>query len=70
MNMDYGQVFALRIVELTDDAFVYENEYGHNFDQIYVEKAFLKRLSFTPDKSKSTSFTNQKPNKGGSLFKR
>ena len=70
MNMDYGQVFALRIVELTDDAFVYENEYGHNFDQIYVEKAFLKRLSFTPDKSKSTSFTNQKPDKGGSLFRR
>ena len=67
MNMEYGRTFALQIVELNNNAFVYENEYAQN----YVEKAYLQRLSTHPDKSKSTGFTNQaKPNKGGSLLKR
>jgi hypothetical protein len=67
MNMEYGRTFALQIMELNDDAFVYENEYGQN----YVEKAYLRRISSIPDKSKSTSFTNQtKPNKNGSLLRR
>ncbi len=55
MNMEYGRTFALQIVEQNADAFVYENEYVHD----YVEKAYLRRISDVPDKSKPTRFINQ-----------
>ena len=47
--------------------FVYENEYA----QDYVEKAYLRRISSIPDKSKSTSFINQaKPYTKAPLLRR
>ena len=71
MSMEYGQTFTLRIMELNANAFVYENEYGQNYGQIYMEKAYLKRLSYTPYKSKATSLTNQaKLSKEGPLLRR
>ena len=55
--------YRLVIRELTDDSFVYENEYGAN----YVEKAYLKRLSYTP--TKSTGEKSQfRPREQGSLL--
>lgn len=63
MNMDYSRTFKLNIIELNDDAFVYENEYDAN----YTEKAYLKRVS---DKS-SKSANRQKaahPNRPGSFL--
>ena len=63
MNMDYGYTYALDIKELTPEVFVYENEYYTNF----VEKAYLKRISYMP--SKSTGKKSQyKPRKQGSLL--
>lgn len=53
MNMEtqYPFTYQLFISSLTDDSFVYENEY----DSHYVEKAYMKRLSFVPDKPRSTN---------------
>ena len=69
MNMEYGRTFALQIVEQSTDAFVYENRYA----QDYVEKAYLRRISSVPDKSKPTSYINQAQSykyKEGSLLRR
>ena len=55
VNMENGRTFTLQIVEQSTDAFVYENRYA----QDYVEKAYLRRISSVPDKSKPTSFINQ-----------
>ena len=44
MNMDDGDTYNTHVQNLTDDAFIYENEYQNNF----VEKAYLKRLSNEP----------------------
>ena len=63
MNMEYAHTFRMNIIDLEIDSFVYENEYASN----YVEKAYLKRLSYTPDKS--TGKKNQhRPSKKGSLL--
>lgn len=57
--------YLLNISEMTDDSFVYINEYADN----YIEKAYLKRLSNVPEKSKSTNtVVSDKPSKKGSLF--
>lgn len=69
MNMEYGRTFALQIVEQSTDAFVYENRYA----QDYVEKAYLRRISSVPDKSKPTNYINQAQSykyKEGSLLRR
>ena len=41
--------YRLQIKELDDEFFVYENVYFSN----YVEKAYMRRISFVPDKSNS-----------------
>lgn len=41
MNMEYARTFMMKIYNLTDNSFSYENEYSTN----YVEHAYLKRLS-------------------------
>ena len=46
LNMDDGRAFRLQIKEISDDVFVYENEYYQNC----IEKAYLKRVSNTPSK--------------------
>lgn len=66
MNMDYNshlQTFKMYVNELTDDSFVYENEYDKN----YIEKAYLKRLSKTASKSTSRVAPNH-PRKRGSFL--
>lgn len=57
--------YLLNILEITEDSFVYLNEYADN----YIEKAYLKRLSYDPEKSKSTNtIISDKPSKKGPLF--
>lgn len=58
--------YLLNILEITEDSFVYINEYADN----YIEKAYMKRLSHVPEKSKLTNtFITDKPSKKEPLFK-
>ena len=41
MMMDYARTFSMKVSNFEDDSFVYYNEYDEN----YIEKAFLKRLN-------------------------
>lgn len=66
MNMDYGtfiRTFKMYIENMTDNSFIYENEY----DKDYVERAYLKRISDTPSKSTSRQATTH-PHKVGSFL--
>ena len=66
MNIDYGtymRTFRMYIENMTDNSFIYENEYDKN----YMERAYLKRLSNTPSKSASRQ-TVKHPHKPGSLL--
>ena len=60
---EYTRVFMMKVSDLTDNSFSYENEYWSD----YVEHAYLKRLSNTPSKSSSR---NKSPrlHKPGSLL--
>ena len=52
MNMeDSPRPYRVVITKLTDETFVYENEYGTD----YVEKAYMRRISKTPNKSAGRS---------------
>ena len=52
MNMvNSARPFRLQIQDITDDSFIYENEYGID----YMEKAYLKRISKTTNTIKSAS---------------
>ena len=55
MNMETQHPFTYQmfIFIFTDDSFVYVNEYQAG----YVEKAYMRRLSYVPDKSRSTITT-------------
>lgn len=64
MNMEYTRTFMMKISDLTDNSFSYENEYSTN----YVEHAYLKRLSDTPSKSASRNKTAMRPRKIGSFL--
>ena len=55
--------YQLNITEFSNDSFVYENEYAAN----YVEKAWLKRISGTPNKSTGGN-SQYKPYRKGSLL--
>ena len=66
MNMDYItyiRTFKMYVSELTDNTFVYENEY----DKDYVERAYLKRVSKSAAKSASRQKAKH-PHKPGSFF--
>lgn len=66
MNMQYEnalRTFSMHIESMSNDAFVYENEY----DKDYMEKAYLKRLSKTPTKSASRQ-TPKHPHMPGSFL--
>lgn len=63
MNMSYHRTFQMRISNLTSDAFVYENEYDEN----YVERAYMVRLNDEPTKSASRKHIAH-PNKPGSFL--
>ncbi len=54
MNMSYARTYMMSISDLTDDSFVYKNNYGMDEDnRVYFETAYMKRLSATPSKSAS-----------------
>ena len=59
----YTEIFMMKVYDLTDNSFNYENEYKPN----YVEHAYLKRLSSTPSKSASRD-KQAWPHKPGSLL--
>ena len=58
------RTYMMRITNFTDDSFIYENEYNNN----YVEKAYMKRLSKSPDKSASRKAPQARPRKEGSFM--
>ena len=65
LNMEYAFTYRLIIHDISTDEFVYDNEY----DEDYIERAYLKRI----DKSTTTKSTGKKPvrhphKKPGSLF--
>lgn len=43
----YSRTFMMKVSDMDDNSFIYENEYNVN----YVEKAYLKRVSDVPTKS-------------------
>lgn len=62
LNMSYARTFSMGIQELTDNSFIYTNEY----DVDYVERAYMKRL--TDAKASSEKQTVRRPNKPGSFL--
>ena len=63
MNMSYARTFSMRIINLENNTFTYENEY----DKDYVERAYMRRLSNTPSKSAAKSSV-KRPHKEGSFM--
>ena len=59
---EYLRTFMMKVSDVTDNSFIYENEYDNNF----VERAYLKRVSNTT--SKSTRQTPKHPHKHGSFL--
>ena len=60
---DYIRTFMMKVSDMDDDSFAYENEYDVN----YMEKAYLKRISDTPTKSGSRQAVIR-PHKPGALM--
>ena len=64
MNMsNTARPYKLQIQDMTDNSFIYENEYGID----YMEKAYLKRVSKST-KSASRNVPSHPHNRPGSLF--
>ena len=59
----YSRTFMVKVSDVEDNSFVYENEYNVN----YVEKAYLKRVSNSPSKSSSREAVKN-PNHPGSFL--
>lgn len=59
----YSRTFMVKVSDLSDNAFTYENEY----DVDYMEKAYLKRISNTPLRETGRQMTKH-PRKPGSLM--
>lgn len=55
----YSRTFMMKITDLNSDSFTYQNEYEDN----YVERAYMKRISAVPSKStgKSQAARPRKP---------
>ncbi len=60
----YSRTFMMKIADMTDNTFIYENEYDVN----YIEKAYLKRISDKPMKESSREAATQRPRKPGALM--
>ena len=60
---DYMRTFRMKVSDMDDDSFIYENEY----DIDYMEKAYLKRISDTPTKSGNRQAV-KRPHKPGALM--
>jgi hypothetical protein len=63
MDMDYVETYRMYISDLTNNSFIYENEY----EKDYMERAYLKRLSNTTKQSASRS-TQKRPHMPGSFL--
>lgn len=59
---EYMRTFMMKVSDITDNSFIYENEYDVNF----VERAYLKRVNNAT--SKATRQTPNHPNKPGSFL--
>ena len=59
---EYMRTFMMKVSDITDNSFIYENEYDVNF----VERAYLKRVSKAMPKS--TRQTPNHPNKRGAFL--
>ena len=72
MNLtDYARTYMLKISDLTDKSFTYENNYDIAEDnRTYIETAYMKRLSNKASKSETRGPKNGKchPRYKGSLF--
>ena len=70
MNLtDHAETFMMKISELTDDSFVYENNYGIAEDnRTYFETAYMKRISGKSAGSKALANPKSHPRTKGSLF--
>ena len=64
LNLETGRVYKLQIQELSNNSFVYENEY----DEDYVEKAYMKLVSSVPSKSSSSRKAVSRPYMPGSFL--
>ena len=59
---EYMRTFMMKVSDITDNSFIYENEYDVNF----VERAYLKRVNNAT--SKATRQTPNHPNKRGAFL--
>lgn len=59
---EYMRTFMMKVSDITDNSFIYENEYDVN----YVERAYLKRVNNAT--SKATRQTPKHPNKRGAFL--
>ena len=59
---EYMRTFMMKVSDMTDNSFIYENEYDVN----YVERAYLKRVNNAT--SKATRQTPKHPNKRGAFL--
>jgi hypothetical protein len=59
---EYMRTFMMKVSDMTDNSFIYENEYDVN----YVERAYLKRVNNVT--SKATRQTPKHPNKRGAFL--
>lgn len=59
----YSRTFMMKVSDMDDNSFIYENEYNVN----YVEKAYLKRVSDVPTKS-SVHDAVKHPHRPGSFL--
>lgn len=57
MNMDYVYTFRMSISDMTNNSFIYENEYREH----YMEKAYLKRISNSTSKADGKATMKKKP---------
>ena len=65
MNMEYPvHTYKMNIVDLDNNSFIYENEYGTD----YVEKAYMKRISNTTEKSAKRTVPQSRPRREGSFL--
>ena len=61
---DHLQTFNVKVIDLDDNSFIYENEYDVN----YVEKAYLKRVSHASSKSTGRKNSQPRPHIPGSFL--
>lgn len=65
LNMEESAIiYKLDITEFEDNFFVFEEEYGKD----YVEKAFMRRITDTNEKGRTSGTKTRVPRKPGSLF--